>query len=481
MSPYMKNLPLLLKDQLDFYFPKFIKGIRPNSDEIKAIEAGISALNESSLTLAKLNQMLHLCSKPGIGFGFFKYYFLVESINHPYPVRKLKINNNEYIPSAGINEIKSILQLQWGLQRIMLDALLYFGNFQKAYNYLRKLDYDQLTQFFESKRINESQILNRGQIEMPIEIAIDNRYLISEMACKTYEEIRSIEDTNHVKAALEAFRLLKKEEKKITANAIKLRAKKLVAEYNQLSLDLLLEDTEDELTNEEEVKKLYAGQFSNFKSARTTALANTRIYLSFCDDLDVYIATSMRSRQDFRDMAYTCEKIFKSDKLRRFNIRYFDPTLSAAKHHEDKGLIECLMVKKAKVLIYFAQHKESLGKISEYAMALSLGTPVIIYCPEDEKGNQLYNFYQEQHPLIRLVEFETGVVHGAMVTNNLNNVITLIERLFTNQMEYDIVKKPGSEAYYLLKERITNSTVRIITDDKLLTETFWKYYNPTPD
>lgn len=477
----MENLPILLKNQLDFYFPKFIEGLRDNSDEIKAIKAGISALRDNSLTLAKLNQMLHLCSKPGISQGFFKYYFLSEPKSHPYPIRKIKIDNNEYIPSQNISEIKSLIQLQWGLQRIMHDSLLYFGNFQKAFEYLRQLSYDQLYSLYESKRINESQMLNRGEIEMPTNIPMDNRYLISEMACKTYEEISAIEETEHVKTALNAYSTLKNEGLRITANVLKKRAKEIANETIQYSLELLLEESEEEITSEEEVIKLYSGQYSNFKSARRTALDNTRIYLSICDDLDAYIATSMRTRQDFRDMASTCDRIFKSDELRQFNIRYFDPTLSAANHHEDKGLIECLMVKKAKVLIYFAQHKESLGKISEYAMALSLGKPVIIYCPDDAGGKQFLDFYKEKHPLIRLVEFESGVVHGAIVTNKLDEVILLLKRIFTNQMEYRIVKKPERSAYYLLKETITESTVRIITDDRMLTETFWNYYNPNPD
>ena len=42
--------------------------------------------------------------------------------------------------------------------------------------------------------------------------------------------------------------------------------------------------------------------------------------------------------------------------------------MSAARGHEDKGLIECLMVKCAKVLIYTEGEKESYGKDAEAAM-----------------------------------------------------------------------------------------------------------------
>jgi hypothetical protein len=222
---------------------------------------------------------------------------------------------------------------------------------------------------------------------------------------------------------------------------------------------------------------LYSGQWEAFQRARQAALENTRIYLSICSDLDVYVATSMRNRADFREMAETCERIFRAPELKKYNIRYFDPTLSAAGYHEDKGIIECLMVKTAKVLLYFSQHKESLGKVSEYAMAVSLGKPVIVLCPDDQRGRELYSFYREAHPLMRLVEFQTGVVNGAMITHKIPDVITLLERIFSNKMEYDLEIKAGTEAYYLLKERLTESTVRVITDDKLLTETFWNNWH----
>lgn len=297
------------------------------------------------------------------------------------------------------------------------------------------------------------------------------------MACKTYEDVSDLKTADHIKIAIEAFNYHKGRGEKVTPSLLKKTTQEIAKKKNQLSLiELLYEESEIELTNEVDVINLYSGQQEQFQRARNTALHNTRIYLSLCNDLDVYIATSMRTRNDFREMANNCEKIFSSDELQKYNLRYFDPTLSAAKHHEDKGIIECLMVKKAKVLIYFAQHKESLGKVSEYAMALSLGKPVIILCPDDLRGIEVLKFYKEKHPLTRLVDFTTGVVHGSIVTNKISDVSTLLNRIFSNQMEYDIIKKAGREAYYLLKERLTQSTVRIITDDKLLTETFWNYY-----
>lgn len=192
------------------------------------------------------------------------------------------------------------------------------------------------------------------------------------------------------------------------------------------------------------------------------------------NDLDVYVATSMRTRDDFRAMAKDCEEIFSNRCLQDLSLRYFDPTLSAASGHEDKGLIECLMVKCAKALVYCAVDRESYGKDAEAAMALSLGKPVIFYCSESRRSR----FYRDVHPLSRLIHFETGVAVGAIVTHQLHEVSELLSRIFENKMEYyldhDFNRKQG---YIRLKERLTGSIVRLQTNDRMLTETFWNHYH----
>ena len=166
-----------------------------------------------------------------------------------------------------------------------------------------------------------------------------------------------------------------------------------------------------------------------------------------------------------------CETVFSDSRLADLHLRYFDPTLSAARGHENKGLIECLMVKCAKVLVYCAGEKESYGKDAEAAMALSLGKPVIFYC--DQRGKS--RFYRDVHPLSRLIEFSTGVVVGSMVTDSIDEVSELLQRLFENRMQYQLGQhRPG---YLRLKEKLTGSVVRLQTDDELLAETFWHHYH----
>ena len=128
------------------------------------------------------------------------------------------------------------------------------------------------------------------------------------------------------------------------------------------------------------------------------------------------------------------------------------------------------MVKCAKVLVYHAGERESYGKDAEAAMALSLGKPVIFHCDEAERQR----FYKEIHPLSRLINFQTGVAVGVMVTNTEAMVSELLYRIFSNDMQYRLEqRRPG---YLCLVEDLTDCVVRLQTNDELLRETFWNHY-----
>lgn len=466
-----------LKEALDIYFPSLSTRIPTDANLKAAVENALEALFKGDLSWARLNQIMHLCSQAGMSEGFYRYYFLIAPEKHPYPVEKV-FAEEDYKPPQGADEIKSVRQFHWGIRRFIYDAMLYWGSFRQAYRDLRHLSEAELHNFFAAKRVNEARLNRRGQVVQPIAIPQDLRYLISEMACKNLEAKTDIREVDHVRLAIQAFRELKSAGEVVTPGALRLKTRKLAEAGNQLALfELLFEDSKIQIDTEEQILALYSAQFEASNRVRKQAIQNTRTYLSICSDLDIYVATSMRTREDFREMARTCEEIFRDGALKGYNLRYFDPTLSAASYHEDKGIIECLMVKTCKVLIYFAQHKESLGKVSEYAMALSLGKPVIILCPPDARGTQIYQFYHDRHPLTRLIEFETGIVNGAIITQDVKQVVSILERIFSNKMEYDLGLKAGTSSYYLLRERVTQSTVRVMTEDRLLTETFWNNYH----
>jgi hypothetical protein len=468
----------LPNEALGDYFPLLLHRAQHDPVVASALAGGYTALDRGGLPLAMVNQALHLCAYAGMSEGFFRYYFLEAPHQHPYPVGMV-LGPEFYEPPAGATQITNLQHLHWGVRRFMYDAMLYWGDLRQAYRELRSLSLEAITRLFAAKRFDPGYLMTRGSIMHPAPIAPAERYLVSEIACRVFEGKKSAEELDHVRIALDAFESLAGEGLPVPTLRLHERARKMAEQRSQLEMfDLLSEPPAgDHVRRREEVIAPYAHQWASFREAHARALHNTRLYLSVCNDLDVYVATSMRCREDFRDMVATCEQIFCSPALRKYNLRYFDATVSVSQHHEDKGIIECLVVKTAKLMLYLAQHKESLGKVSEYAMALSLGKPVIILCPKDERGKELHDFYLNRHPLARLIEFRTGIVNGAMITSEIGQVIQLIDRILSNQMEYDLCRKPGTQAFYLLRERLTQSTVRIATDDQLLSETFWNNYH----
>lgn len=424
------------------------------------------------LTLTHLNQFLHLTNEAGVSKGFFGYYFLSAPSTHPYPVDRVFASG----PGLNQNVVSSLEQLRWGLHRFFLDGLLYFVDLRTAYQELRRKSYNELEGFFASKRLDSAGMQARGEV-LPFHfIPADDRYLISEMACKAYSPIGEGASLLVEDMLLEAYR---------RQGGGRVRISDLFASEShlaksdpqaQMMLQFATEEFADDTVNaEDEIRQKITTVGKRFVKAREMALANTGLYLSIVNELDVYVATSMRRRSDFREMGRDCELIFNHDGLRRFRLRYFDPTQSAAEGHEDKGIIECLMVKCAKALVYFAGDTDSFGKDAEVTMALSLGKPVIILCPATHRGEQRMRFFRDVHPLSRMIDMNTGIAVGAMITNDPLVVAQLLERVLDNRMEYDLDQ--NGDGYFRLRERLTRSVVRLQTNSSMLRESFENYYH----
>lgn len=383
----------------------------------------LGRIDSAPISKVQLNQLLAFGHEAPVSEDFFRYYWLEAPESHPYDVISIPDYAPEWLQSSAI---MSLAHLKWGLYRIFTDGLLWFGNVRTAFRKLRSLNATELERFFSNRRFDTNLIKGRGPALELRTIAKDDRYLIAEMACKSYGDGMASGD---LKAALlEAYQ----EHQRKGGGVIKIKSL-LEGDFKAgrfadrqpefiFSADDVLEEN---VASEQELETKYEAIAAKFVTARETALKNTRFYLSMVGDLDVYVATSMRSRKDFREMANACEKIFLYPKLLELQLRYFDPTLSAAAGHEDKGLIECLMVRCAKVLVYCAGEKESYGKDAEAAMALSLGKPVIFYCDHEQRQR----FYRDIHPLSRLIDFTTGVAVGAMVTDSLDEVSELLYRI----------------------------------------------------
>lgn len=481
--------------------------------------------NSTSLKLNKvrLNQLLLLSGVSNVTYGFFKYYWLEMQGDHPYNLKELsfgtslkKEDGNETIEEKGgfeidkienifsgeslseitaNSQINQIAHLRWGFLRIYTDSLLYYGNINNGFNNLSKMSYNELKEFFSSKSSDTKEIIARGECFDFNEIEKEDRYLISEAVCKNLDATDSSK-TKLKKKLIERFEEAKSKNKLPVSIGLLLDENKTIysgkqkSEIQSTQLKLTMEDSisiegifEKEISELSDIDNIIEPLYSRFRTARKSALENTRLYLSIINDLDVYVATSMRSKDDFVSMADNCYKIFHDGEIKKLHLRYFDPTISAAEGHDDKGLIECLMVKSAKALVYTSGDKDSYGKDAEAAMALSSGKPVIFFCTNEIRMHIAKNI----HPLSKLIDFETGVANGAMITGSIQEVIVLLKRIFTNDMQYTLTKqsifiKDASDlvkekAYFKLKDKLTSSTVRVQTSDLFLTKGFWNYFS----
>lgn len=437
------------------------------------VVARLLDVEHAPLSRSQLNQLLVLSQEAGLSEGFFDYYWLSQP-RHTYDVYQVPGYDTSFRDTVAI---RSLQHLKWGLYRFYIDALLYFGNVRSAYRYLRERPRDEISDFFNAKRFATDAMRRRGDTLCLKPIPKDRRYLISEMACKSFDP-QTVDIEVDLKRAL-AGAIEKNQSKRrepFTAKEL-LSSKYVKKQFGNRKDEFIFSASElldHPIADVTELEQMYGPVLQKFQKARKAALKNTDLYLSMVEELDVYVATSMRSPDDFLQMADFCDYVFSRPQLGQLNIRYFDPTLSAAEGHEDKGLIECLMVKCADALVYSAGSKESLGKDFEAAMALSLGKPVIFYCESEEKAR----FYRAVHPLTRLIDFESGVPVGAIVTSSADEVAELLARVFENRMEYDI--EQHKSGHLRLKERLTGSVVRLQTSSALLRETFWNYYHRFP-
>lgn len=434
----------------------------------------LGRLSQEPLSRSQLCQLLILSHEAGPSEGFFNYYFLRAPSAHTYDVTRHGVSENGVDRDwFDQDHIVSLEHLKWGLYRFYVDALLYFGNVRSAYRTLRDKTEADIDKFFQRRCVDTDGLKKRGPALTLMPIAKDDRYLVAEYACKALDAPEG--ESELERATLDAYRAhAAAGGSPIVSIDELLKGRFVEREYpgRQQQLAFSADDIlQDVVGSESELRSRLKPISQKFQLARAAALENTKCYLSMVEGLDVYVATSMRTREHFRSMASFCEDVFEHPILADLHLQYFDPTMSAAESHLDKGLIECLMVDAAKILVYYAGDRESLGKDFEAAMALSRGKPVIVYCADEQKEH----LYREVHPLMRLIEFDTGVAVGAMVTNSLDTVRSLTARLLTNRMEY-VLSKTNLGALHL-RERQTGSLVRLQTHDTLLQETFWNYYH----
>lgn len=280
---------------------------------------------------------------------------------------------------------------------------------------------------------------------------------------------------------------------------------------------------------------------NRMREVRQLGTDNLKVYLC-SDEMDVYIATSMRDTEDFYFVGTATKRLFEKPELADLKLRYFDPTQAFCEDRIEKGLVESLMLRRAKCTVYCAQTTETLGKDSELAVTLAQGKPVVVYVPQikdnEDRYRQLCRAVAKIHSEIhsctpedyfreKLIErhakslFQNSVELQSWDKEKLEN--TLVEfdneqfekkaRLLRDQhplgIQVDLntgvangvlVVRTLTECAHVIRNIITNRlnlridrdsngtirlveertgcTYRLMVSDPVLTNSFWNFYRP---
>lgn len=124
----------------------------------------LSQLSANPLTRSQFNQLIALSHQGEVSPGFFEYYWLTAPA-HTYDVTRIPRYNEIY---TRLDPICSFDHLYWGLYRIYVDCLLYYGTLLYGFRELRTQSKQDLESFFRQRRFDFDGMTQRGPRARPI-------------------------------------------------------------------------------------------------------------------------------------------------------------------------------------------------------------------------------------------------------------------------------------------------------------------------
>jgi len=381
-------------------------------------------------------------------------------------------------------QVKTIDEFERAVDKYRTKAMWLFGNFRFAYRQLATTDEPAFRKLIQqTEPIPETTFSSREPFTEIEQIPVENLYLLGYIAKSEWEDLELAHSAIHQLASPGA------DKSKILEGVGSEKLLAVLQKHGVIGVGETLDNLkEDRLQS---LGKKTTDVVEPFRAARNAAVLigerNTDRYLT-TPHLDVYVATSMRDKEDFRAQHEFTMKLFSDPQVEPLRLRYFDPTLSYVDDRITKGLIEMLMLRRAAVTIYVAGATDTLGKDSELAATLAQGKPVIVYVPKGEISlpcgtvgcHRKVNYdkraenFREDHPLGLQIAVKTGVAHGIMVVRSPEECARVLRKVMLHEREFTIEHEKG---VFLLRETESKSVVRVVSDSPLLTHAFWTYFN----
>lgn len=411
----------------------------------------------------RMNIILSTWRQPPVNERFFNYYF-------------------------GLR-IESASGLLGGLRHFIQDALWHFGDIRRAFAVLSQMD--DIVGYIKKHQFNVEEFRARlpwGVVEdIPPE---DRGFLGYVSGRRPFQEHEALTITEKILQELDKNRSdyeglpSAAVQKKLLERTSKADIDKMTAVNKITSLEDLdlfsLSALKANVDAVEKIKQKVWETIAKVRELKAIGERNQVHYLRNIEMIDVYVATSMRDDRDYVDMSRFVVDVFKDADVAPLNLRYFDPTLCYCDSRIDKGIIECLLVRTAKVTIYCAQEGDTFGKDSELAATLCQGKPVIVYVPTDESNparnaslDARAKIFQEFHPLGLQVGLHDGVARGVIVVRTPAQCSRILKKLLTNSLEVDVKFEQHG---VVLREKETGSVLRVMTGWGELAHSFWSNF-----
>jgi hypothetical protein len=282
--------------------------------------------------------------------------------------------------SAFFIEAATDAELLQGIVQFRAYAMLAFGNFRFAFRRLAQLTREGIERELGNYAVGPDQWRTqyKGRVHGTTLVTTDD-----------------LEREQRWYLGYVSSRLLTRDRSMLEALRLRHRKASLRGDATQVLTDLYATVTDEQLQQWpqdrlEQTEQLLATKTDERTKAVREGRKNTVAYLA-AQHIDVYVATSMRESWEYEATVDLLESLFgktpipEANTLHELDVTYFDPTVSDARSRIDKGLVEGLMLRRARVTIYMVQETDTLGKDSELASTLAQGKPVIAYVPSPSR------------------------------------------------------------------------------------------------
>jgi hypothetical protein len=386
-------------------------------------------------------------------------------------------------------KIDSIDVFIQGLQHFIKDALWHFGDIRRAYAVLAQ--FQNIGEYIETHKFNLAEFQERLPWTLVENIAPTDRGFLGYVSGRrTYHQqevlslsekiLKEIDDHQQDYAKLSSEEVEAKIAEKFNPEECQ-TLKELEHISSVGGIDLFsYAKMQDNLKKIETAKVEIRKTIEKIEKLKKIGEQNQIHFLRNIEMIDVYVATSMRDDKEYIEMAEFVSRVFGDAVILPLNLRYFDPTLCYCESRIDKGVIECLLVRTAKVTIYCAQEGDTFGKDSELAATLCQGKPVIVYVPTEEKDpkrkaelDKRAQVFNEFHPLGMQVGLYDGVARGVIVVRSPEQCARILSKILTNSLEVDVFHEQHG---IVLREKETHSVVRVMTGWGELSHSFWSNF-----